>query len=107
MEDNEKLSVEEVAEIVDCEGLDYAIQHYMGPDSIEDPNLAMLWADARETLAAIEKILYPDGIEAWHNREDEDDESDDEEYDDEDAEVDRYKEVSDDLKAMHGIDTDV
>src|SRR5574343_658715 len=105
MED-EKLSIEQVAEIVDCEGLDYAIQHYMGPDSIADPNLAMLWADARETLAAIEKILYPDGIEAWHNREDEDDESDgDDEEDDyfRDANS-NFQDLANDLKSMHGID---
>lgn len=37
-----KYTLEEVADIVQIEGLGYAIQHYMSGESIEDPELAQL-----------------------------------------------------------------
>jgi len=68
----------QVASIVDNEGLDYAIQNYMGASAIIDPVLAAAWTAAKEALDAVEKIIYPDGIAAWHDSEPDEDEDDDE-----------------------------
>lgn len=57
----EKRSVEEVAAIVESEGLGYAVQDYMGADSIADPKLAKLWGEARDRLKAIEDHLEAEG----------------------------------------------
>jgi hypothetical protein len=50
---DEKYSIEQVADIVESEGLGYAIQHYMSADSIEDEDLARLWRIAKEALDQI------------------------------------------------------
>lgn len=52
-----KYSIEQVADIVNSEGLGYAIQHYMSGDNIEDPELAKQWEKAKATLNIIEMIL--------------------------------------------------
>lgn len=76
-----KYTKHEIACIVDCEGLDYAIQHYCSADSISDRLLAARWTEAKEALEAIEAIIFPNGIEAWQEGEEteggEEDESDD------------------------------
>lgn len=48
---------EQVARIVDREGLDYAVTAYMGSEDFEDRHLAMLWSRAREILDEITEIL--------------------------------------------------
>lgn len=53
----EKYTTEQVADIVASEGLGYAVQHYMGADSIEDLRLAGLWSTARTALDAIDAML--------------------------------------------------
>lgn len=53
----EKLTVEEIAAVVDNEGLDYAIQHYLSSDRIADPELAKLWQDAAAALSAVSSYL--------------------------------------------------
>jgi hypothetical protein len=52
-----KFTNSEVANIVDREGLDYAITCYMGADRIMDPKLAKLWQKANDILNEIEEIL--------------------------------------------------
>jgi len=54
-----KYSLQDVANIVESEGLDYAITGYMGADRIEDAELAKQWNIAREALEKIEEILKP------------------------------------------------
>jgi hypothetical protein len=53
---DKKLSNRTVAQIVDNEGIGYAIQHYMSADSIADPELAALWTQANEILSKIERV---------------------------------------------------
>ena len=54
-----KKSLQDVADIVDNEGLGYAVQDYMSADSIEDEELAKLWDEAGIILNKIDKILEP------------------------------------------------
>ncbi len=54
-----KYSIEEVAKIVENEGLGYAITSYMSHDVIEDDKLAGLWKQASDVLTQIEKLLEP------------------------------------------------
>jgi hypothetical protein len=54
-----KKTIEEVAHIVEREGLDYAIQSYMSYESIEDEELSNLWKEADILLNKIEFILEP------------------------------------------------
>ena len=55
----EQKSNQEVADIVEMEGLGYAVQHYLGAESIKDEKLAALWASAKEALNAIVAALPP------------------------------------------------
>lgn len=55
-----KYTLEEVADIVQIEGLGYAIQHYMSGESIEDPELAQLWGKCAELMYEIERKLEGD-----------------------------------------------
>jgi len=48
---------EEVKDIIDNEGLGYAIQDYMSSDDFEDAQLAKLWDKASEALNAVTKYL--------------------------------------------------
>ncbi len=56
-----ELGLQTVAEIVDNEGLGYAVLHYLSGVSIEDPELAKLWDEAAVILKKIETILEPYG----------------------------------------------
>jgi len=62
MTEDVKYSVEEVADIVDNEGLDYAILHYLTDANIDDSTprgrvLARLWREANAHLEAIDSLL--------------------------------------------------
>lgn len=52
-----KVTKEELAQIVDSEGLGYAVQHYLSADKIEDEELSRLWKEAGELLNKIDNIL--------------------------------------------------
>lgn len=52
-----KYSLEDMAEIIDSEGLGYAIEDYVNSEDIEDPRLVDLWDQATVTLAAIRHLL--------------------------------------------------
>ena len=71
MAKKEKMSNIEVAGIVDCEGLDYAITSYMDSSEFEDNHLAQLWTNAREILDEIEELLE-EAREAESENEDDD-----------------------------------
>jgi hypothetical protein len=52
-------TIEQVANIVDSNGLDYAIMHYMKAESIKDDELRSAWNKAHGALSEIERILEP------------------------------------------------
>ncbi len=52
-----KYNDKEIAEIVDSEGLWYAITSYLNSGDIENPELAELWAQAETILSKIDDIL--------------------------------------------------
>lgn len=52
-----KWTREKVAELVESEGLGYAVTDYLSHEDIEDPGLAKLWAQAEATLGLIDKML--------------------------------------------------
>lgn len=49
---------DEVREIVDSEGLGYAVLDYMSGDQIEDPELRQAWVDANLALGRLQKLLW-------------------------------------------------
>ena len=53
----EKYDLKTVAQIVDSEGLRYAITSYMNETRIADKKLAKLWKQARVVLEKIEAML--------------------------------------------------
>lgn len=57
MSTDRKYNDAEVAVIVECEGLGYAVQYYMSADKIANPLLADAWRRAREALDEIDEIL--------------------------------------------------
>lgn len=54
-----KLTIKEVAQRVENEGLGYTIQNYMSGKHIEDEKLSKLWDECQELMDKIEQILYP------------------------------------------------
>ena len=55
------MTLEDVAHIVDAEGLGYAIESYMSGDQIDDPVLKEKWNQAAKLLQEIRSML-PDDI---------------------------------------------
>ena len=55
----ELLTNEEVAQIIENEGMGYAIMWYLNAVNIEDPKLASLWQQTSVLLRKIEKHLEP------------------------------------------------
>ncbi len=53
----DKLSTAKVIEIVEAEGLGYAVMDYMGSHRIADEQLAELWARAAMALDALDIYL--------------------------------------------------
>lgn len=51
------LTIEEVAVIVENEGIGYAVTGYLSADRIEDPDLRRMWETAREALEAISSMV--------------------------------------------------
>jgi hypothetical protein len=52
-----KKTIQDVVDIINTEGLGYAVQDYLNFDNIEDKELLKLWMVAQETLDAIEKYI--------------------------------------------------
>lgn len=52
-----KYTIADVADIVESEGLGYAVMDYMSAEKIEDEDLARLWRIAKEALDGIDAIL--------------------------------------------------
>ena len=52
-----KYSIEEVADIVENEGLGYAVTDYINYKVIKDEKLAGLWLKAETALYEIQKVL--------------------------------------------------
>lgn len=52
-----KISNEEIIEIISDEGLEYAIMDYLSPKNIMDEHLFKLWVDAEKALKAIKEYL--------------------------------------------------
>ena len=53
-----RLSIREVADIVEEEGLGYAIMDYLSVARIADEKLTAMWYDAGVLLAAIDKYIH-------------------------------------------------
>jgi len=51
------MTKQEVADIVDSEGLGYAITSYISGDDIDDPILREKWKEADKLLGEIQSIL--------------------------------------------------
>lgn len=60
MIDHQKYDDLTVREIVEDEGLDYAVRHYMSSDSIKSEETAQLWSAASDALEALAKHLHLD-----------------------------------------------
>lgn len=54
---SDKMSLKEVAEVIEMEGLGYAVMEYMDADSIKDKHLADLWEEARVAMKNIDNYL--------------------------------------------------
>lgn len=50
-------SNEDLANIIENEGLGYAIQYYLNPEKIEDVEVRLAWANAKVLLDWLEKKL--------------------------------------------------
>lgn len=50
-------TIEEVKDIIIKEGVGYAVEEYLNPDSISDPGLSELWKNAQESLTKIRDYI--------------------------------------------------
>jgi len=53
----EKFSDQDLRDLIDNEGLGYAVYGYLSADRVEDPYTALLWSNAYVALAALDKHL--------------------------------------------------
>jgi hypothetical protein len=53
----EKYSDVEVKRIVENEGLDYALLHYLSPEQIDNPELKKLWTEAKKLWTEAAHVL--------------------------------------------------
>lgn len=53
----DKLSLEEVKDIVESEGLGYAVLHYLRASRIKDAVLKELWYEAYRAMSKLEEFL--------------------------------------------------
>lgn len=53
------MTTKEVADVVDTEGLEYAILHYLDEEDIDSPKLRRAWAKAKKSLNDLIEILEP------------------------------------------------
>lgn len=60
MEDGKLYTNEEIADVVESEGLGYAVQYYLNPELIEDDELKQKWQDAKDALDALTEYLNLD-----------------------------------------------
>jgi hypothetical protein len=52
-----KLTLKQVAAIVEAEDLGYALQYYMTEENIADPKLKKIWKETADGMNAIDKML--------------------------------------------------
>ncbi len=52
----DKKSNFEISEIIEQEGLGYAVQHYLNAAACADPEMKKLWAQAKEALDKIDTL---------------------------------------------------
>jgi len=57
-----KLTLQQVFDVVETEGLGYAVQYHTGYESIADKDLAKYWKQAKEALDNIQSMLDEYGI---------------------------------------------
>ena len=57
------MTVSEVSDRINNEGLGYAIQHYMRGKDIKDPVLAKMWDEAAALLNKIEEYVQERNID--------------------------------------------
>ncbi len=75
-----KLTISAINDIVESEGLGYAIQDYLNADRIADPDLSEMWAKAAEQLNEITAYLEDNIFEDGDEIEEDDDEEEEEIY---------------------------
>ncbi len=52
-----KLTINEVASVIECEEFGYAVQHYMSGDRIADPYLADMWIQCADLMNSIQRYI--------------------------------------------------
>lgn len=52
-----KKTIEDLYDIVQNEGLGYAVADYVNPDTIEDDEMRKLWKEADEALKKVQRVL--------------------------------------------------
>ena len=68
----EKHTIEEVRDIIETEGLGYAVQDYMSAESIADETLAHYWKKASEYLNKITDYVEENAKPEFDEEEDDD-----------------------------------
>jgi len=56
---------DQVADIIEKEGLGFAISDYMSGDAIQDPELAEMWSDCRALMHEIRERVAPNSIQSF------------------------------------------
>jgi hypothetical protein len=77
-----KLSVSEIASIIESEGLGNTIQHEVAVNTIKDEDLSDMWARAKALLAEIEEYVEDnaDSVDDSDDRDEDGDAPEEDEY---------------------------
>lgn len=79
---SKKLTVAQVQEVIESEGLEYAVLSYLLADKIANHDLSDLWTKAKEALEEIQSFIEDHSFEVERDNNDSNDENDDDEDED-------------------------
>lgn len=74
---SKKLTVAQVQEVIETDGLEYAVLSHLSADKIANHDLSDLWAKAKEALEEVQLFIEDNAYEV--ERDDEEDEDDEDE----------------------------
>ncbi len=75
-----KLTISQINDIVETEGLGYAIEDYLASNRIADADLADMWAKASELLKEIQSYIEDNIFDDGEEERDEDEDEEETDY---------------------------
>lgn len=77
---SKKLTVAQVQEVIETDGLEYAVLSHLSSDKIANHDLSDLWSKAKEALEEIQLFIEDNAYEVERDDDEDGDDDEDEDY---------------------------